>query len=115
MDDLPHYYGASTICIAPTLGVQACMGVSIKEAMASGRPIVASDSGGIPNNLALPRGSIVPLINGGYTEIFAQQIIDLLNSPQQVELLGRNARVKCEQMFSVNTSIKNYLELLCPQ
>ena len=114
MDDLPNYYGASTICIAPTLGVQACMGVSIKEAMASGRPIIASDSGGIPEAIRhYEEGCIVPLQNGGIdNDIFAQQIVDLLNMPEMVKLLGKNARVRCASVFSFNASIKKYLELL---
>jgi glycosyltransferase involved in cell wall biosynthesis len=46
-EDLPGYYAGADVVLAPTRETQACMGVTIKEAMASGVPVVASNTGGI--------------------------------------------------------------------
>tara|TARA_B100000035_G_scaffold278703_1_gene257840 strand:+ start:1945 stop:3156 length:1212 start_codon:yes stop_codon:yes gene_type:complete len=113
-DDLPFYYGASSIVIAPTISIHACMGVSIKEAMASARPVIASSSGGIPeairNNID---GYIIEDINNNIDcDSFVEKIEDIINDQAKLKNLGFNARVRCEEIFSVSQTAKKYLELL---
>ncbi len=112
-EDLPYYYGASTISIAPTLGLHACMGVSIKEAMASGRPTIASDSGGIPEAIRDGiDGYVLPLENGEIdNDMFASRIIELLASQKDIVDFGSNARKRCEEIFSVDAVSEKYLKL----
>jgi glycosyltransferase involved in cell wall biosynthesis len=112
-EDLPYYYGASTISIAPTLGLHACMGVSIKEAMASGRPIIASDSGGIPEAIRDGiDGYVLPLESGEIdNDMFASRIIELLASQKNIVDFGANARKRCEEIFSVDAAAEKYLKL----
>lgn len=112
-DDIPYYYGACTISIAPTLGLHACMGVSIKEAMASGRPTIASDSGGIPeairNNID---GLVVPLKDGNIdNDEFSNLILNLLSDEEKIKEFSNNARIRCEEIFSVNATAEKYLKL----
>ncbi len=112
-EEIPYYYGASTISIAPTLGLHACMGVSIKEAMASGRPTIATDSGGIPeairNNID---GYVVPLKEGKIdNEYFSKKILEFLKDEEKIELFGKNSRKRCEDIFSVNATAEKYLKL----
>ena len=40
-----EFYNNCDVLIAPTIQKQACMGVSIKEAMSFEKPVIASDSG----------------------------------------------------------------------
>lgn len=112
-DDLPYYYGASTISIAPTLGLHACMGVSIKEAMASGRPTIASDSGGIPEAIRNDLdGYVIPLKEGKIdNEYFSKKILELLKDEEKIKLFGKNSRERCEGIFSVNATAEKYLKL----
>lgn len=112
-DDLPKFYGAATISIAPTLGLHACMGVSIKESMASGRAIVASNSGGIPEAIRHDKdGYVVPIIDGKIdNEAFAEAITALLHDKVRIERYGISARERCEEIFSVNKTAQKYLEL----
>ena len=112
-DDLPYYYGASTISIAPTLGLHACMGVSIKESMASGRPTIATDSGGIPEAIRSDvDGYVIPLKEGKIdNEYFAKKILELLKDEEKIKLFGKNSRNRCEDIFSVNATAKKYLKL----
>ena len=46
--EVPGLYAACDILLAPTREKHACMGMSIKEAMATGKVCVCSRSGGIP-------------------------------------------------------------------
>ena len=113
-NDLPNYYGAATISIAPTLGLHACMGVSIKESMASGRAIVASNSGGIPEAIRHDTdGYVVPLLDGKIdNKSFAEAIELLLRDQERIDRYAASARERCEEIFSVNKTAQKYIELL---
>ena len=112
-DLIPYYYGAATVSIAPTLGLHACMGVSIKEAMASSRPTIASNSGGIPEAIRNDKeGYIIPLKNGDIdNNEFSNKIIDLISDQNRVNELSINARKRCEEIFSVEASLEKYINL----
>lgn len=112
-EDLPLYYGAATVAIAPTIGLHACMGVSIKEAMASGRPVIASDSGGIPEAIRDGiDGYVLPLENGEINnEAYAAKILEVLADHQKSAVLGENARERCEKIFSVDAVAAKYMRL----
>ena len=112
-DLIPYYYGAATVSIAPTLVLHACMGVSIKEAMASSRPTIASNSGGIPEAIRNDKeGYIIPLKNGDIdNNEFSNKIIDLISDQNRVNELSINARKRCEEIFSVEASLEKYINL----
>ena len=112
-EEIPYYYGASTISIAPTLGLHACMGVSIKEAMASGRPTIATDSGGIPEAIRNDfDGYVVPLNEGKIdNQSFSETILNLLKDEEKINFFSKNSRQRCEEIFSVNATAEKYLKL----
>src|SRR6185295_14971819 len=65
-EDLPRFYAAATLVVAPTLGARACGSLVAAEAMASGRPVVASRIGGIPEYVAEGEtGLLVPPADPG--------------------------------------------------
>ena len=47
-DQLPALYAAATVVVVPTLGDRACSSLAAMEAMATGKPVVATSIGGIP-------------------------------------------------------------------
>jgi glycosyltransferase involved in cell wall biosynthesis len=113
-NDLPGYYAAASVLVAPTLGAHACMGVSIKEAMASGRASVVSDSGGIPEAVRNGvDGIIVPLTERGEIDnrAFGDAVVDLLSSPARCLEYGRNARERAESVFSQDATAGKYVRL----
>lgn len=114
-NDLPKYYAASTIVMAPTVGVHACMGVSVKEAMAAGKPVVVSDSGGLPEAVKHEyNGLIIPLsATGGVdTEAFSRALLALLAEPPRREAMGEHSRVRGLELFAADTSVKNYMAMI---
>ena len=114
-DDLPNLYAASDIVMAPTVGTHACMGVSVKEAMAVGKPVLVSDSGGLPEAIRDEvDGHIIPLLPSGQIDNpgFAARIDELINQPEQLTAMGASARERAEKMFSRESSATGLLRLV---
>jgi len=89
--DLPGYYSGCTIFVAPALSGEA-MGIVLIEALASGRPVVASDIPGYNEVITNGRdGILVPANNPA---ALAQALIQLLDSPALRERLGQLARAR---------------------
>ncbi len=93
---LVKYYQQSTICVIPSLWENHPY--VILEAMACGKPVVATKVGGIPeiiqdkiDGILVPAGSPVALSEG---------IINLLKNKNLRETLGKNARRKMEDIYS---------------
>jgi glycosyltransferase involved in cell wall biosynthesis len=113
--DLPHYYAAATLIIAPTLGAHACMGVSIKEAMSSGKPTVVSNSGGIPEAVRHDiDGLIVPLDDKGKIDIngFDKAVKLIIDNKNIRQNFGENARTRAIEIFSNQSTLREYVKLL---
>jgi len=74
------------------------------EAMASRRPIVAFETGGIPELITHNKtGILVPVISSSY---LARGVIKLLEHPAWAERLGNNARQEVEQRFQEKTMVE---------
>lgn len=108
-DTQPSLYAAADIVLTPTRMQHACMGVTIKEAMAASRPVIGSDSGGIPeaivNNIT---GLIVPLRKDGHidTSAFEAAIISLVGQSERCLEMGIAARKRAFELFSENTTVR---------
>jgi glycosyltransferase involved in cell wall biosynthesis len=47
-EELPLFYAAAAVVTVPSINRRACLGLSIEEALASGKPVVVSNVGGGP-------------------------------------------------------------------
>lgn len=114
-DFQPTLYAAADIVLAPTRDQHACMGMSIKEAMATGRATIGSMSGGIPEAIA-PNltGMLVALgIGGGVDQaMFEESIVALATDHTRRQAMGRAARARAESMFSAEKTIDRFLEVM---
>lgn len=110
----PDYYAACDILIAPTMDRQACMGVAIKEAMASGKPVVASTSGGIPEAVRDGvNGFLVPIRNGEVDEdVFIDRLRMLVADAELRKTMGQKGRELTIRMFSNAETTKRYLDII---
>ena len=105
----PSLYAASDIVLAPSRDKHACMGVSIKEAMAAAVPVIASDSGGIPEAVMHNEtGLIVPLLEDGENDIesFVQSILSLSVNKEKIISLGNNSRTRAIKIFSEEETLE---------
>ena len=96
-EDLPYYYAASTIVAAPTKGDRACGSLASIEAMATGKPVVASNVGGIPEIVI--DGETGVLIPPEDPVALAKAITDLIQDDARVKQMGRLAREHVEKFF----------------
>lgn len=108
------YYAASDIVITPTMERHACMGVSIKEAMACAKPVIASASGGIPEAIDDGiNGFLIPIVKGKLDKkIFFNRAKNLLIDPSLRKTMGQRGREKVLRMFTNDQTTQKYLDVL---
>lgn len=110
----PALYGAADIILTPSRDQHACMGMSIKEAMASSKVVIGSNAGGIPEAI-LPNetGLLVPLdasMNVNTIEL-KNAIVALIGDPSVRISMGEKARKRAEEMFSMDITIDRMMNI----
>lgn len=112
--DIVAVYAASDVFLAPTRDNHACMGVSIKEAMAAGLPVVATDTCGVPEAVMQGEtGYLVPL-KGERADIAAlvERTVELCADAGLRERFGKAAYRRALDIFDEKATLKRYLEML---
>lgn len=108
------YYSMADIFLAPTEQTHACMGVSIKEAMACETAIVASSSGGIPEAIKHRKNGCLVGFENKKTNVdfLVSETQFLLDNPDIASRLAKQARADAELTFSTAAMFKKYDDLL---
>ena len=110
-DDVREIMPVFDIFVLPSLNEG--MGRVIVEAMAAGKPVVASRTGGIPDLVI--NGKTGYLVDPGDSKGLAEAINQLLENPALRKTMGREGRKRCH-LFSEAAMIKKldslYTELL---
>jgi glycosyltransferase involved in cell wall biosynthesis len=100
-DQTPAYYNACDMFIMPTLCNEGCPFVLL-ECMASGKPAIASEIGGISSIIDNGiNGILVPL---GDTNSLADMLMKILSN-SMAEDMGQKAREKAEAFFSIDKMV----------
>ena len=110
----PSLYSAADILLAPSRDKHACMGVSIKEAMAAGVPVIASNSGGIPEAVIHNEtGIIIPLEADGENNLndFENAIIDLALDEERRQKFIKNSLKRAKEIFSEEETLEKTFEV----
>jgi glycosyltransferase involved in cell wall biosynthesis len=105
--DMPAIYSLMDIFVLPSLTEGLPM--VLLEAMASQKPIVATNVGAIPK--VIEHGHSGLLVQPGDTKGLAKAITDLLANPQKAYGLAKNARRKVKQQFSSERMAERYVEV----
>jgi glycosyltransferase involved in cell wall biosynthesis len=109
-------YNACDIVVAPSFDQRACMGLSIKEAMATKKPVVATYSGGIPEAVIHGEtGFLVPLdVNTKSADLqkLEEYLMSLITDPSMRKKFGDNGREVAEKLFAVDVTIDKVCMLL---
>lgn len=82
--------------------------LAVLEAMASGKPVVASSVGGIPEVIVNGRNGF--LVSHDPVDI-AKRIVQVLTSPELADSLGANARQDAQERFSWRRTAARFLPL----
>ena len=93
-DDLPRYYATADICCSPATGSES-FGYVLLEAMASGKPVVASDIEGY--NAIVDHGRQGLLFPRKDSEALAASLARLIDDPDLAESMGVRGREDVEQ------------------
>ena len=109
--DLPNVYAASDVVALTSLNEGSP--VSVIEAMASGRAVVATAVGGVPDVVSEATGILVPV---GDHRGFADAIVSLLRDPDRRAELGRKGREVAIRRFASDRLVADidrlYIDLL---
>jgi D-inositol-3-phosphate glycosyltransferase len=90
---LPFFYAAAEMCVLPSR--YESFGMVALEAMACGRPVIASHVGGLPSFIQdKATGFLVP---GGNETLLAEKILTLLNDAPLRTRMGKEARQKAKE------------------
>jgi len=90
---LPFFYAAAEMCVLPSR--YESFGMVALEAMACGRPVIASHVGGLPTFIQdKATGFLVP---GGNEKLLAEKILTLLTDASLRARMGKEARQKAKE------------------
>ncbi|MDI6655647.1 MAG: glycosyltransferase family 4 protein [Candidatus Hydrothermarchaeota archaeon] len=93
-EKMPQYYAAADICVVPS--AYEPLGNTVLEALASGKPLIASKTGGIQEVVEhMKNGVLVPPKN---PSAIADAILKLLEDEDLRKKISANARKKAETM-----------------
>ncbi|MDN5292764.1 MAG: hypothetical protein PWQ31_69 [Eubacteriales bacterium] len=96
-EEIPYMYQAADICIYPSC-FEEPFGLVMLEAMATGRPIVVSRAGGMPEVVKDGQnGFIVEMKN---EEELADRCLQLLLNPDLAEAMGKKGRELVEKYYT---------------
>jgi len=105
--DIPDILSLLDVFILPSLAEG--LGRSLLEAMAAGKPIVASTVGGIPE--AIEDGKSGLLVKPDDSRALAHAIGLLLDNPEKAQELGRASRKRAELLFDETKMIDRICSL----
>jgi len=104
--DLKVLYSACNIFVLPSF--EEGDPIALKEALASGKPLIASKVGGIP--IQIKDGWNGFLVKPGDERQLAEKIKDLINNSEERERMGRNSS-KLAEDFDWKKIAERYLEI----
>jgi len=109
--DMPQVYAAMDIFVLAS-DAEPC-GRVIFEAMASGKPLIATDSGGTPE--IVQDGVSGYLFTFGDSQGLAEKILYFCNNPDLAKKMGQAGRKRVEDNFSIEKNVRQiediYIEL----
>ncbi|MDI6916880.1 MAG: glycosyltransferase family 4 protein [Thermoplasmatales archaeon] len=94
-NEAPYYYAASDIIVVPSVriaGVEEATSITMLEGMASGKPVVASNIGGLKEIIGGSDDRIGVLFDEGDHKDMAEKVIHLLDNKSVRTEIGKNAR-----------------------
>ena len=111
-DDLPRHISSCDILVIPTLAQEA-LGRTAVEAMAAGKPVVASRLGGLPATVA--DGATGLLFEPGDPADLARKLATLLDDPELRRRLGEAGLKRFEEHYAWEMIVeRHYKPLLGP-
>ena len=99
------YYKTASIGVVPSVWMEN-FSYSVLEAMSYGLCLIASDRGGIPEQVINMETGL--LFNPGDKKDFEKKLDYLLNNPEEIKRMGKNARNQAKKNWDWNNIVKQY-------
>jgi len=96
-EDLPQYFAACDVFVLPSISMAEGFGMVSLEAMATGKPVIGSNIGGIPFVL----DKVGLLTKPRDVKSLSKTILKILNNEKLAKRIGKNSREKIEKMFTI--------------
>ncbi|MEM3586583.1 MAG: glycosyltransferase family 4 protein, partial [Candidatus Jordarchaeaceae archaeon] len=106
-EDIPKVYRMADVVVLPSL--MEGFGLSLTEAMAAEKPVVAYNVGGIVTQIE--NGFNGFLIEKGNFEELAEKTCELLSNEELKRIMGKRAKQVVEKKFDVRKAADKYLKL----
>lgn len=106
--DIPDLLSLMDIFVLPSSSREG-LGIAIIEAMAMGKPTVATDIGGIPE--VIQDGETGLLVRPGDSAALAKAIVELIDNPDRAKAMGKKGRRRFEQKFTRKTMLSKIEDL----
>ncbi len=103
--DIPELLQAMDVFVLPSNSEG--LSLSILEAMAAGKPVVATAVGGNPEIIL--DGKTGYLVSPGNVDALAERIMYLLENPTSARAIGQRSHVHVMQEFSLSRMVNEYL------
>jgi glycosyltransferase involved in cell wall biosynthesis len=111
------------ICAADIVVVPSCWGdaypLSVIEAMSAGKALIATDVGGIPEEVGNSDNAII--IKPNNSDMLAEALAGLMDNKEKRIMIGKNAKDRSKELFcekrfhrEVLTNLKDDLWAACP-
>ena len=97
-EDLPAHYALCDLLVLPSTTMGEAFGLVLLEAMASGKPVIASNLPGVRS--VVSDGEDGLLVRPGDVSDLAEKIQTLLDDPQRRQAMGQRGRAKVEQKYA---------------
>ncbi len=106
-EDIPALLQAMDVFVLPSLSEG--LSLSILEAMAAGKPVVATDVGG--NREVIQEGQTGFLVPAMDANALADKLLALLGNPDLIRHMGTEGLCRMKTMFSVDRMVMDYQKL----
>jgi glycosyltransferase involved in cell wall biosynthesis len=111
LSELVKLYQAADLLVLPSVW-QESYGLPVAEAMASGTPVLASRSGGVPELVEDGvTGRLVPRLDPG---ALTQALREMLSDPGRLRAMGLAGRARAEQLLTWDRSAARLARILEP-
>jgi glycosyltransferase involved in cell wall biosynthesis len=101
-EDIPDILALCNLFVLPSVGEH--FGRVLIEAMAMGKPIVATDAGGVPEIVV--HGETGLLVPPADPRAFLEAVLTLLQDPKRRAVFGQAARQRAERRFSLTGHVR---------
>ena len=105
--DVGAFYQISDLCVMSS--VEEGLGTAVLDAMALGKPVVATNAGGLPE--IVQDGITGRLVAPADPLTLAEGIIELLTCTELATKMAKQARALVQQCFSIQTMVRRNLEV----